>query len=139
MRLKAMFTIEAAYLIAYITVLVGSILEINFSLHDVLLSDAAKTQGGIRLYQAEAFFYDSTEETIDMEAIINSPLIDNDDFVDKEAPKVEDAVNKYFEAKKIAVASKISSTDTGKFISIKSNAKITRSGQRVVKLIGGLK
>ena len=74
-----------------------------------------------------------------MDAIINSPLIDNDDFVDKEAPKVEDAVNKYFEAKKIAVASKISSTDTGKFISIKSNAKITRSGQRVVKLIGGLK
>ncbi len=139
MRLKAMFTIEAAYLIAYITVLVGSILGINFSLHDVLLSDAAKIQGGIRLYQAEAFFYDSTEETIDMEAIINSPLIDNDDFVDKEAPKVEDAVNKYFEAKKIAVASKISSTDTGKFISIKSNAKITRSGQRVVKLIGGLK
>ena len=139
MRLKAMFTIEAAYLIAYITVLVGSILGINFSLHDVLLSDAAKTQGGIRLSQAEAFFYDSTEETIDMEAIINSPLIDNDDFVDKEAPKVEDAVNKYFEAKKIAVASKISSTDTGKFISIKSNAKITRSGQRVVKLIGGLK
>ncbi len=139
MRLKAMFTIEAAYLIAYITVLVGSILGINFSLHDVLLSDAAKIQGGIRLYQAEAFFYDSTEETIDMEAIINSPLIDNDDFVDKEAPKVEDAVNEYFEAKKIAVASKISSTDTGKFISIKSNAKITRSGQRVVKLIGGLK
>lgn len=139
MRLKAMFTIEAAYLIAYITVLVGSILGINFSLHDVLLSDAAKIQGGIRLYQAEAFFYDSTEETIDMDAIINSPLIDNDDFVDKEAPKVEDAVNKYFEAKKIAVASKISSTDTGKFISIKSNAKITRSGQRVVKLIGGLK
>ena len=139
MRLKAMFTIEAAYLIAYITVLVGSILGINFSLHDVLLSDAAKIQGGIRLYQAEAFFYDTTEETIDMDAIINSPLIDNDDFVDKEAPKVEDAVNKYFEAKKIAVASKISSTDTGKFISIKSNAKITRSGQRVVKLSGGLK
>ena len=93
MRLKAMFTIEAAYLIAYITVLVGSILGINFSLHDVLLSDAAKTQGGIRLYQAEAFFYDSTEETIDMEAIINSPLIDNDDFLDKEAPKSEEAVN----------------------------------------------
>ena len=52
MRLKAMFTIEAAYLIAYITVLVGSILGINFSLHDVLLRDAKKTNGGIRLYQA---------------------------------------------------------------------------------------
>lgn len=138
MRLRAMFTIEAAYLITYITILCGSIFKLAFSLHDSLLNDSVKLQGGIRRYQAEAFFYDSANEKIDINAIINTPLIHNDDYVNARAKEINKVFKVYYEEKKIDITSALSDTQYDSVVKIKSNAAVVRAGKKVVEIIGGI-
>ena len=84
MKLKAMFTVEASYVFAFITVLIVSIISLDFLLHDRVVNDSCKIQAGIRIYEADSFYYDDFNKKIDISRIIASPVLKEEKYSDEQ-------------------------------------------------------
>ncbi len=137
MRLKGYFTVEAAYIFPFITLLVAGFIFLDFRLHDDIVSDTAMLLGGLRYRSVEAHYYNEVNESVDYMALIEAPVVGNSSYTAGKKDVIDQNVKTYFEHKRLGAASELSDTDYTAVISNRNNAEHVRAGGKVVSLIGG--
>ena len=111
---------------------------LDIYLHDGLLSDVSKILGAVRYYETENFYYDIDDRKIDLNQVVASPLIfEDDEFTEKNKDLIEKCVNEYFSYKRLGKQSELSQTDIRDVLELNDNAHIVRSGGKIIQLIGG--
>ncbi len=137
MKLNGYFTVEASYIIPFITFLVVSIINLDMYLHDSVLSDACMVNGGIRMQQVDLFYYNNQSGHVNVSEIANSPVVtENEEFYDAQKVKVINNVNSYWDEKRIGGNSSLSDTDVSEVITRNDNANIVRAGGKLMNIIG---
>lgn len=134
MRLKAIFTIEAAYVYSFIALLVVGIIYLNFDLHDRVLIDSSKIQAGVRIYEANSFYYDNEKKQINTREIVCSKIFEKKGFSEK--TNIRNSVTKYYKEYGLLAKKDMDINGIGKTISVSKNADFVRKGGRVIELIG---
>lgn len=137
MRLKGYFTIEAAFIFAFVTLLVVGIVKLDFLIHDNLLSDVTKILGGIRYYQAAEFHYNPEKYKINITSLINAPvLLEDNDFNDEAKVVINQNIKTFYEERKIGIDSTMSDTEIDSIITANNNAEVIRAGGKLIQIIG---
>lgn len=136
MRLRAMFTIEASYIFVFITLLILSIISLDFLLHDRVVNDSCKIQGGIRIYEADSFYYDNKNKNIDINRIICSPVLKEEKY--SEELSIYDNLKEYYTEYNLGSDLNFNTDNLTSVITVKKNAALLRKSGRVVKLIGDI-
>ena len=138
MRLKGSMTVEAAYIFPFFTVLVASIITMDFKIYDSMLSDVCKIIGGMRYYESETFYYDNESKGIEYQSIICSPVLSEDKvFMSRQKIKINQLVAKFYNKNRLGSQESISGTDISSVITAGDNAGIVRAGGKVMEIIGG--
>ena len=138
MRLKGSFTVEGAYIFPFFIILVCELLILNFTVHDGLLESAVRVLGAFRYEEAKNFYYNAEDEEIDLEAIVKSPVIgDDDDFLESQEKQIKEDMDIYYRNKKLGRDDEPGSSEIASILDMKSNAAQLRAGGRAVQLIGG--
>ena len=136
MRLKAMFTIEASYIFVFITLLILSIISLDFLLHDRFVNDSCKIQGGIRINEADSFYNDNKNKNIDINRIICSPVLKEEKY--SEELSIYDNLKEYYTEYNLGSDLNFNTDNLTSVITVKKNAALLRKSGRVVKLIGDI-
>ena len=137
MRLNGYFTIEAAVIFPFITMLVVFAIKFGFKIHDDVLSDSCVIVGSMRVKEAEAYFYNPAIAGVDYIGIIASPLVgDDDDFINNAERKIMSDIQDYYSAGILSEGSKLSETDIDDVITYNKNATTIRAAGRVVQILG---
>ena len=136
MKLKAMFTVEASYVFAFITVLIVSIISLDFLLHDRVVNDSCKIQAGIRIYEADSFYYDDFNKKIDISRIIASPVLKEEKYSDEQ--NILSKVNNYYSEYNLGSDLVFSMENVTSVITVNKNASLIRKSGRVVEFIGDI-
>ena len=136
MKLKAMFTVEASYVFAFITVLIVSIISLDFLLHDRVVNDSCKIQAGIRIYEADSFYYDDFNKKIDISRIIASPVLKEEKYSDEQ--NIFSKVNNYYSEYYLGSDLIFSMENVTSVITVNKNASLIRKCGRVVEFIGDI-
>lgn len=138
MRLKGSFTVEGAFIFSWFFLIIAGIIMLDIYLHDGVLSDVSKILGAVRYYETENFYYDIDDRKIDLNQVVASPLIfEDDEFTEKNKDLIEKCVNEYFSYKRLGKQSELSQTDIRDVLELNDNAHIVRSGGKIIQLIGG--
>lgn len=136
MKLKAMFTVEASYVFAFITVLIVSIISLDFLLHDRVVSDSCKIQTGIRIYEADSFYYDDINKKIDISRIIASPVLKEEKYSDEQ--NILSKMNNYYSEYNLGSDLVFNMENVTSVITVNKNASLIRKCGRVVEFIGDI-
>lgn len=135
MRARGYFTIEAAVIFSFYTLIVVSFIQFGMMLHDGLVSDVSRILGGIRCYQAQCFFYETDTESISYTKRICAPVIGSDNSDINKG--IESLALAYYREKQLSPANSISNTKVSNVFSLPDNAERIRAGSRVIMLING--
>lgn len=139
MKLRGYMTVEAAYVFAALVFVVAGLIKLNFYLHNSLLSDVCKIVGGIKYYQAEAFYYDVDTERINTNEICNSPIFgESKSFAKTAKDELDKSVSKYYLEKSLSIENELSDAEIDKIMDIQDNANLIRASGRAVQIIGGV-
>lgn len=133
MRLKGIFTVEASVIFAFIVLMIGAIIKLDYRLHDGVVNDSCKIQGGIRLYEANSYYYNAATDEIEISRIINSPVIKSEYY--GEELSINKKVKNYYDEYKIS-ASNYADSILDDVITVKKNSDIVRKSGRAIKVIG---
>ncbi len=139
MRLKGFFTPEAAVIFSFIAFFTVGTIRLVYTLHDRVLNDSSKIQAGIRMYQAENFYYDTDSGKIDYTGIICSPVLktDEDNFKSTEE-KVMKKINDYYYEHCFGTDKNMTLSDYYGIINTGKNADVIRAGGRMAEFIGDI-
>lgn len=138
MRLNGSFTIEASVIIPLLTIMVVSIILLDFVLHDNIVNDVSKIMGGLRYQDVDKFYYDTTDNGISVAKIAQAPIVgDDQNFIREQNYYINRSVESYFNQKRISTQTSLSQTALNAVITAKSNSEIIRAGGRAVMVIGG--
>ena len=136
MKLKAYFTIEASYIFAFITFLIIAFIRLDYKLHDRVLNDSCKILCGIRMYQADAFYYDVKTQHLDYLSIIASPVIGEDEeFKELMHVKIVQKQMDYYEKANLS-GEELDMSNVQDIMNVKKNADVIRAGGKIVNIIG---
>lgn len=138
MRVKAMFTIEAAVVFSLLTMIIIVFMNLGFSLHDRVLNDSVKIQGGLRYQEADFYHYDSDKKRINYGDIIGSPVFKKDNFSEVMDTKIMNNMKAYFSENVLGEISEINFENRNQIIKNNKNANILRYGSKASQLIGEL-
>lgn len=138
MRRSGYFTLEASFIFSFFIFLILGIINLDFYLHDSLLSDSLLFTSGLS-YRQHKFFCSQKEDTVDVKAILACPVLlkDRKDLKKLEKELSENA-SKTFANRKIGQKTEYTSTSCTDIFTDKSNPEIIRAGSRSVKLLGGI-
>ncbi len=137
-RLKGVLTLEAAVIFSLITAFVAGVINLDFILHDTMLSDVSVVLASQRYRQAKLFYCDDTKQGISVEAIVASPVIGEDEKRLANEKKIVIAKEEgFFGAGRLGRLVELTETDIEEVLSCNDNANIVRAGGRIVELIGG--
>ena len=129
-------TVEASYIFSFFTILVVSLIRLDFYFHNNMLSDTSLVIAGLQYTQAQ--YYYAKNGALDKESIANSPIFgENRDFAATEKGRLQREVEVYYGEKKLGKEGVLSDTDFADVIAINDNANLVRSGGRLIQVIGG--
>ena len=140
MRLKGEFTVEAAFVFSIFFIIIAAFINLDFTIHDAVVSDTAKITMGIDYRESEIYCRDTESNRISVKAVISKPVIgSNKKFADAQKEIINSMAQEYFDKHRIAVFSELSGTDIEDVMTAEDNAQIVRAGGKVVEIIGGQK
>lgn len=135
-HLDGVFTVEASFIIVWITLLVVAIIRLDFSLHDALLSDAGLVLAGLRYREAEYFYYDPVELSFNYQALAAAPVyLTDSDYLDRALQIIKQHTQSYYEEHRLSFDSALSETSISSVFSVKSNANLIQAGGRAAEFI----
>lgn len=135
MKAGGYFTIEAAVIFSFYTLVVVSFINLGMALHDGVVSDVSRVLGGLRYYESDVFFYETATGTINYEKRICAPVLGQDNT--NEGDRIEGLANAYYRGKRLSTRNSISRTEVSQVFSLPDNAERIRAGSKVIQLING--
>lgn len=138
MRLKGEFTVEATFIFSFFLIMIVAFINLDLTLHDAVVSDAAKVNGGIEYRESMFFCRNADNGIIDKSAVIGKPLIGKKDYYSgQQKLKICQNVSGYYDTHRFSAISQISETDIEDVMTAGDNAQIVRAGGKAVQIIGG--
>lgn len=138
MKVKGVFTIEAAYIFSILTVIILLIIRLDFNLHDKVVNDSCKIQSGIRLYETDNFYFNPETDRIDYVRIINAPILKEDGYYREKKTVILDRCKSYYGEYALSEDNAINTDNTGQIVYMKNNAALIRKSGRLVQFVGDL-
>jgi len=136
MRLNGYMTLEASFIFAFLTGLIVLIVNLDFFLHDSLLSDAVKVVGAVRYRESKNFYYEYDDGGIDIGRIACSTVFSENDK-NASSAEIDRAMEACYEEWKLGTERELSETEIEDICNNYDSAEIVRRGGRIMQLIGG--
>ena len=140
MCLKGEFTVEAAFIISIFLLIIAAFINLDFYVHDVVVSDSAVITGSIDYRESRLFCYDQESRRISVMAIAEKPVIgSSESFEANQKEMTEQKKEAHFDNHKFSGLVLLSETDINDVITAGDNAQTVRAGGKAVQIVGELK
>lgn len=139
MRAKGYFTVEAAFIISILVMVIAQIIKLDFYLHDCLVLETSHILSEIRYKNADEYYYDADNKSIEVNELIKEPVEGGDTEFANSAEKVINTImSDYFDSAAIYNEVQYEDFDSDDIeISLFGHSDLVRLGESIKRLTGG--
>lgn len=140
MKVNGYLTVEAAFIITGLVLILAQFIKLDFYLHDCMLLNTTNVIADIRYENSQIFFYDIESERISLRDLIAEPAIgSNSAFLSNAEQNISRTMQNYYNSSVLYNDVKYSGFRSDELqIKLYDHGNMIRIGESIKRLAGGL-